>query len=780
VTRSLLPAADATLDARLALPALAAWVAAWQARLVSPRGAVFAAAFCCLAAVVLLGRKRSLVAAVCVCAAAGCLAVAARSEVRTAAPLAQLAAQQAAVVVEGVVVDDPRVSGAGPRELVVAHVRVERLTAAGRSYLLRAPIVVLSSDRGWLPLLPSQRVQVEGRLRAAERGDDVAAAVSARGPPVVLSAPSTVQRAAGFLRAGLRSAVEPLPAAEQGLLPGLVVGDVSRLDPGLREDFRTTGLTHLVAVSGTNVAVVLGAALLLARAGGLGLVAAPGLAALVLSAFVVLARPSPSVLRAAVMGLVGLLALTSGTRRAALPSLSAAVLLLVLVFPDLAAAPGFALSVLATAGLLVLAPPWRAALARRLPSWLADAIAVPAAAQVACGPIIVAISGTLGLLSVPANLLAVPAVAPATVLGVVAALVAPVSLPLAQGVAWLAYLPTAWLVLIARAGAGVPGAGLGWPSGMRGALLLAAASVVLLLVLRFGPSRRVLAAATVGCLLAVLGLHAARPAWPPPGWLLVACDVGQGDGIAISVGRGSAVLVDAGPEPRAIDRCLRRLHVSALPLVVLTHLHADHVDGLPGALRRRAVGHVEIGPLDDPPRQLDRVTGWASGAGAEVVRAGLGETRVAGSVRWQVLAPARLYRGTTSDPNNTSVVVRLEVSGISVLLTGDVEPEAQRDLLASGQPLEADVLKVPHRNFRKPPGAAAAGPRTVIAPTEQRGGSMDRPTSKSFYEHYTEAVNRIEGAINIADPAQRAAAFAEGQAFALLAQAEAVWIRGRE
>ena len=100
-----------------------------------------------------------------------------------------------------------------------------------------------------------------------------------------------------------------------------------------------------------------------------------------------------------------------------MPALAAAVLVLVLVDPDLAAAPGFALSVLATGGLLVLAPGWRQALSRRLPGWLADALAVPAAAQVACGPVVVAISAELGLLSVPANLLAVPAVAPATVLG---------------------------------------------------------------------------------------------------------------------------------------------------------------------------------------------------------------------------------------------------------------------------------------------------------------------------------------------------------------------------
>jgi hypothetical protein len=134
------------------------------------------------------------------------------------------------------------------------------------------------------------------------------------------------------------------------------------------------------------------------------------------------------------MGVTGLAALSTGNRKAAVPALATAVLML--VDPDLAAAPGFALSVLATGGLLVLAPGWRQELSRRLPGWLADALAVPAAAQVACGPVVVAMSAELGLLSVPANLLAVPAVAPATVVGVVAVLLAPVWLPATQAVAW--------------------------------------------------------------------------------------------------------------------------------------------------------------------------------------------------------------------------------------------------------------------------------------------------------------------------------------------------------
>ncbi|MCW2544207.1 MAG: internalization-related competence protein ComEC/Rec2 [Frankiales bacterium] len=700
-------------DLRLGPPAAAAWIVAWQGRLLPPGalavGAVVAVVTC---AAVLLSRRSSraaVVAATLACAAAAGLGTAARVHARTSGPLAVAAARHAAVVVEGVLVDDPRVVPASGdtlsfRELLVATVRVERLDVAGVRVRLRQPVVVFSSDRHWLGLLPSQRVRTEGRLAPAERGDEVAAVLSARGPPVVLGRASVVQLVAGHLRKGLRDAVRPLPDDERGLLPGLVDGDIGALDPRLKADFRATGLTHLVAVSGTNVAVVLGAALALCGLVGLPLRWRPPVATAALLAFVVLARPSPSVLRAAVMGGIAMVALATGSRRQALPALCGAVLILVLLSPELASQAGFALSTLATAGLLLIAPVWPRRLTAWLPSWLprwsADALAVPAAAQLACTPVVVGISGSLGLLAVPANLLAVPAVAPATVLGVLAALVAPLSVTLAQAAAWLAFLPTRWLVLIAHTGADQPGASASLPSGWTGSLLVLAMLGSGAFVLRSGRLRRVAAAAMTGCLVAVLVVVVIRPAWPPPGWLLASCDVGQGDGFVVRVAPGTAVVIDAGPDPEKIDRCLGRLHIERIPLLVLTHLHADHVEGVPGLLRGRQVALVEIGPLDEPEIERRRLMGWLSERRIPFVRAEIGEGRSAGPVRWQVL-DATARHGTDSDPNNSSIVIRLVTHGITVLFAGDLERDAQRSLLERDLPLTADVLKVPHHGSRK-------------------------------------------------------------------------------
>ena len=226
-------------------------------------------------------------------------------------------------------------------------------------------MLLIAPAEGWSTLLPGQRATAEGLLAPATRVDLTVAVLRVRGGPHEVGPPPPWQTAAGALRDGLRTAAAVLPAAPAGLLPGLAVGDTRGLPAEVDDDFRAAGLTHLTAVSGSNLAIVAGAVLGLLRL----LRADPRLAA-ALSAgavvgFVVLARPSPSVLRAAVMGGVALLALALGRRRSAVPALAAAVLGLLIVDPGLAVDPGFALSVLATAALVLVAPGWAAGLRRR-------------------------------------------------------------------------------------------------------------------------------------------------------------------------------------------------------------------------------------------------------------------------------------------------------------------------------------------------------------------------------------------------------------------------------
>ncbi|PZG00668.1 ComEC/Rec2 family competence protein [Micromonospora deserti] len=725
-------------DLRLAGLAVAAWLAALAGLQLTAGAtlllAVVAAALAGLGTLHLLGlagrpaaptrRYGWIVVAVLLGVVCGATATAARLAARDAGPIRALAEARARVAADLVVRDDPRPLRGNPGRPATLLVAAE-LTGVtgpdGRRVEVPVRILVLAADPAWRGLLPGQRLTAEGRLAAPRGGDLTAAVLSAVGPPTRHGAPPSSQRAAGRLRHGLQQACAPLPEAQGGLLPGLVVGDTSRLLPSVEEDFLATGMTHLNAVSGSNVAIVVGAVLLIARWARAGPWLAAGLCGLALVGFVILVRPSPSVVRAATMGAIGLAALAAGRPRAALPALAAGVAVLVLLDPELAGDAGFALSVLATGGLLLLAPRWRDGLRRRgVPAGLAEALAVPAAAQLACAPVVAGISGTVSLVAVPANLLAVPAIAPATVLGVVAAAVSPLWPSGAEFAAWLASWPAWWLVTVARYGARLPAGTLPWPDGVTGALLLAALTLALLVAVRRPVVRRLVAVGTVAVVLGAVPVRLVAGGWPPAGWVVAVCAVGQGDTVVLPVAAGRAVVVDAGPDPAAADRCLRRLGVREVPLLVFSHFHIDHTGGVSGVFRGRRVGAVLTPPWPEPATGRELVRAAASAGSAELLAAPAGWRYRAGAVEVTVLGPPYPLRGTRSDPNNNSLVLRATVSGVRILLAGDAETEEQRALLervpAGG--LRAEVLKVAHHGsaYQDPAFLDAVRPAVALVP----------------------------------------------------------------
>ncbi len=202
------------------------------------------------------------------------------------------------------------------------------------------------------------------------------------------------------------------------------------------------------------------------------------------------------------------------------------------------------------------------------------------------------------------------------------------------------------------------------------------------------------------------------PGWPPRDWVFVACDVGQGDALVLATGRpGRAVVVDVGADPAALDRCLDGLGVERVPLVVLSHLHADHVAGLSAVFEGRRVGAVAVGPGREPGWAWRRVVRETGEHDVPLVTVGASDTLTWPGLRLDVLGPHWIpaaQRGASTEPgaadpgadgtgvNNTSLVVRATTRAGRILLTGDVEPTAQADLLAAGADLGADVLKVPH------------------------------------------------------------------------------------
>jgi competence protein ComEC len=699
------------VDLRLAGCASAIWITSLAGLHGSARGCVLGASVAAALAAAgwwmcRTGRRAVggwvwVVVAVLLGVACGAASTAARLAARDAQPVRDLARQHASVQVEAVVTDDPHLTR-GSRSYAVP-VRVISLRSDGTAVRLGTRMLLLATDRGWRDVLPGTPVTATGRLAPARGGDLRAAVFSVTGPPRAGPAP-WAQRVAGALRSGLRQACAGLPAGPRGLLPGLVDGDTSGLDPGVADDFRATGMTHLVAVSGANLAIVGGLVLALARWCRAGPRLCALLCALAIAGFVLLARPTPSVLRAAAMGGLGLLALALGRSRSAVPGLAVAVALLVLADPELAGDAGFALSVFATGGLLLLAPGWRDALRRaRVPAGLAEALAVPAAAQVACAPVIAGLSGTVSLVAVPANLLAEPVVAPATVLGVLAAVLS-VPWPAAAGfVAWLGSWPARWLLVVAGHGAQAPAGVLPWPTGTTGALLLALLLGGALLAAR-RPAVRVLAAVcAVAAVLGAVPVVVVTPGWPPSRAMLVVCDVGQGDAVVLPLAAGHAVVVDTGPEPVATDRCLRSLGVRSVDLLVITHFHADHVGGVAGVYRSRRVAAILTSTYPEPASGHNQLLAAAASHGTPVSAPGAGWTWRTGGLLLTLLGPVHRLAGTDSDPNNNSVVLLADVAGHRVLLAGDAEVGEQADLLAAlgAAALRVEVLKVAHHGSAK-------------------------------------------------------------------------------
>lgn len=735
----------APVDARLVPVAVTGWLCTLVVPVAPVVPAAGGAVVAALAGVVLLGRRYQRRGALGLSAAVACLGAAVLTAVTLlhvsaarSGPVPVLAAEAAVATTELMVRTDPRVrSSPGHRSTyVVLEADVLRLTRRGVTTAVRTPVVV-TGPATWSEVEVGQRVRAVTRFAPTDQGERAAAVLAARSAPALIARAGPLDRVASRLRAGLRAAVAGLPANERGLVPALVVGDVSRMPEQLEEDFRTAGLSHLTAVSGTNLTILLAFVLGAARWAGVRSWGLPLIGAGCAMGFVVLARPEPSVLRAAAMGVVGLAGLAVGSRRHGVPAVACAVLVLLMVDPWLGRTYGFALSVLATAGIIVLGPPFSEALARWLPRFAATAVGVPLAAQVACTPVVAVLSASVSAVAVVANMLVAPAVTPATVLGIAATLVSPVSLTGACVPGHLAGYAARWIVEIGTRAARMPGASLTWPSSALGVgvltLLCVAAVVLAPRLLR----RRGVTLALAGSLVAWI-VHPVQPpaslglltGWPPTGWVVVACDVGQGDALVLRAGPRSAVVVDTGPDPAYVDRCLTSLGVRQVPYVLLTHFHADHTTGLPGVARGRVVGEVGIRPGAATGDDARRVHDWADSAGVPVAAVAIGEERQVGALSWKVLGPA----GRLADPesrgveagsgdseegaaeNDSSVVILARIQGISVLVTGDVEPTGQRRLLSSGADLHATVLKVPHHGsrYQDPDFLRAVGARIAM------------------------------------------------------------------
>jgi competence protein ComEC len=382
--------------------------------------------------------------------------------------LADVIATKAAVTAELTVDASPRrmvgpaQSGAGDRW--ATNVTAHAVTAKGRVIQAHVQLLVMGGDE-WQHVQIGQRLRTTGKLRSPDGGQAEAAILSGTSPPTVLAPAGPWNEGPDALRGLFRESSISIPGDARGLLPGMVTGDTSGLDEGLNAAMKTVGMTHLTAVSGANCSLVLGSLLLIGRSFRLPRGIAAGCALAGLGFFVLVVGLDASVLRAALMGSIGLMALAGGRPGRGLSFLCLAVIGLLLADPSLGASYGFILSVFATLGIVTIGQQLVRWTPRAVPRWVAAGLAVPLSAQLLCSPVIVLLQPQFSPYALIANIVASPLVGPVTILGTAAVPVLP-----------LAPLPGGMLVIVAgffancvagtaRFFASLPGASLAWPEG---------------------------------------------------------------------------------------------------------------------------------------------------------------------------------------------------------------------------------------------------------------------------------------------------------------------------
>ena len=558
-----------------------------------------------------------------------------------------------------------------------------------------------------------------------------------------------------------------VPEPEAALGAGILLGVRTSISPEISTAFATAGLTHVVAISGWNIAIVAAIVASLVRPleehpGGRWL--APAMAGAAIAGYVVLTGASPSVVRAALMAGAMMVARLGGSRANAASALGLAAFVMLVAAPAVLWDVGFQLSALATGGLILFAAPIEARLSR-WPAWLREPVALTLAAQLTTLPVVLGSFGRLSLVAPAANVAVVPLVPIVMLLCAIAAPLGAIAtglrLDLLADIARWAVGGTAWLVLrtmivVGQAAAALPLAALpvtapGWLAlawypalafgwrrfGQLDAIDLEAEGTAEPLLLRRAVHRsavrarlmtaiRALARPGIGLAMVALLLAVLTVATLPDGRLhLVVMDVGQGDAILVTAPSGATLLIDGGPDP---DLLLRRLgerlpwwqrHVDVM---ILTHPHQDHVAGLVAALERYRVGLVlDTGRNYANPTYPRFLELARDEPGAHFVTTRSGQRlRLDVTTVFTVLYPtARDVAGPLpeGDINNASVVGLLRSGGFSALLTGDAKASVEAILAERGLLGRVDVLKVGHHGSRfstSPPLLDATHPAAAL------------------------------------------------------------------
>jgi competence protein ComEC len=631
----------------------------------------------------------------------GCGVAALQISAQTSEPLSTWINQKSVAQISGVISTQAQ-TRATPSAAVWKSPEVQVVTLATDSmrvgegaYYIEVPVTVEVEAEVVVPP-PGSSVVITGKLGRSFRYGNFAAGVSSVSSIEVISAPGFIDSMAASMREGLTRSLIGIDERGGSLVAGLAIGDESALPGELRDQILLSGLAHLTAVSGGNVAIVLAMVILVSMLLGVKLLGRVVLSLGALGFYVILVQPQPSVVRAATMGAIVVIAFLVGGRTAGPSILSTAVIILLIFDPSLGISWGFALSVSATGGIVVLTPilmdyVQRTPILARTPPVILVAALLTVSAQIATLPVLIAMGTPIGLGSVPANVLAMPMVVFITVGGLLSSMTSLVSPELAHGLALVSSWPAMWIASLAEFFSG-------WPALSGLAVIVALIPVTGIVALAWYFSQPFIAIGAGAALLLFLLFQGAHVTpwnnWPGESWSLVMCDVGQGDGLVVRDRGGNAIVFDVGAEDAAIDNCLKDLGVTEISAIVLTHFHRDHVGGIAGALRGRNVQQIIATGYREPIEQFEYVLREIP---AEIRQSEVtaGQEYSLGGMTMKVLWPSRFIQ-QGSVPNNASVVVLVTIEGRGILITGDIEREAQAEIMREVKSVDVDVVKVPH------------------------------------------------------------------------------------
>ncbi|MDR3127803.1 MAG: ComEC/Rec2 family competence protein [Bifidobacteriaceae bacterium] len=447
------------------------------------------------------------------------------------------------------------------------------------------------------------------------------------------------------IRAAFIDMTDKLNPVGRALVPAIALGYTNNFDDNLSDNFKISGLTHLVAISGSHFVIIISLIGVILLAFNIKKTIAAGIEIICILAFMSLVHPQPSVIRAAFMGIIGLVGLILQRKSLALTALSATIITLLIIDPYLATSYGFAMSCSAALGIILLTPKLTILLSRFIGKTIASIVSVTLAAQFFCGPIIILIYPFFTPYTLMANFLATPFVAPATILGVLSALISPLIPQMAYILAFSSTIFAYPLYIISKLISFLPLAKLAWVNGLIGCLLMILLNIILYWTISgkiwnntYKKIKKVLPAfiesklsllytditqkikhykvvflqkpiliLTLIALLFIPLVITGSIILPKyfittidPNWKIAACNIGQGDASVIKTSQNSAIVIDVGSDNNKINNCLSDLNIQTIDLLILSHWHDDHVGGLLGAINNRQTKQAIVSNLETP------------------------------------------------------------------------------------------------------------------------------------------------------------------------------------